>query len=47
MILHCVRNRRFKALDPVLGRPAKMNRYVRRRVRDLPISGYDCHLDIE
>lgn len=47
LIIHCCRDRRFQAIDPLSGKPATVNRYVNRRVRDIPICGYDCHLEIE
>lgn len=47
VVLRCDRDRRFRAIDPDGGAPAGVNCYVRRTVRDLPLCGYDCHLDIE
>ncbi len=47
LTLYCERDRRSKPIDPTNGRRATVNRYVRRIVRDLPLCGFDCHLDIE
>lgn len=47
LTLYCDRDRRFKPIDPTNGSRATVNRYVRRIVRDLPLCGFDCHLDIE
>ncbi len=43
----CSRDRRKKVIDPVTGTKGTVNRYVRRQVRDVPILGYPCILEIE
>ena len=47
LIIHCHRDRRRKAVDPVTGTQGTINRFVRRRVRDVPLFGYPCLIDIE
>lgn len=47
LTLYCSRDRRYKAIDLLNGKQVKVNRYVRRTVRDLPLCGFDCHLEIE
>ncbi len=43
----CSRDRRKKVIDPVTGVKGTVNRYVRREVRDVPLLGYPCILEIE
>ncbi|MCP4273356.1 MAG: ISL3 family transposase [Gammaproteobacteria bacterium] len=43
----CSRDRRKKVIDPVTGTKGTVNRYVRRQVRDVPLLGYPCILEIE
>ncbi len=40
-------NRRNNAIDPVTGERGTVNRYVRRQVRDVPLFGYSCMIDME
>lgn len=47
LTLSCDRDRRYKPIDPISGERASVNRFVRRTVRDLPLCGFDCYLDIE
>jgi len=47
LTLYCDRDRRFRAIDPTTDKRASVNRYVRRTVRDVPLCGYDCYLEIE
>jgi transposase len=47
LTLHCSRDRRCAPIDPNSGRRAAVNRYIRRTIRDLPLCGFDCHLEIE
>jgi len=47
LVISCKRDRRYRAVDPLNGQPAVVNRYVSRTIRDLPLCGYDCHLEIE
>ena len=37
----------FTAVDPVSGKQGTVNRYVRRRVRDIPLLGCPCLIEIE
>ncbi len=46
-VIHCHRDRRRRAVDPVTGKKGTINRYVRRRVRDVPLFGYPCVIEIE
>jgi transposase len=45
--LFCNRDRRYRAIDPTTGKPATINCHKRRTVRDLPLCGFDCYLEIE
>jgi transposase len=47
IIIHCSRDRRIKAVDPSTGQKGTVNQYVRRLVRDVPLMGRPCLLDIE
>jgi transposase len=47
VVIHCRRDRRRNTVDPVTGKKGTVNRYVRRQVRDIPLFGYPCVLDIE
>jgi transposase len=47
LIIHCRRDRRRNAIDPVTGKKGTINRYVRRQVRDVPLFGYPCMIEIE
>jgi transposase len=47
LIIDCSRDKRRKAIDPVTGKKGTINRYVRRQVRDMPLWGYPCVIDIE
>jgi transposase len=47
LVIHCSRDGRRKAVDPVTGKNGTINRYVRRQVRDLPLWGYPCVIEVE
>jgi transposase len=47
VVIHCNRDRRRKVVDPVSGKKGTVNRYVRRQVRDVPLFGYPCWIEIE
>lgn len=47
VVIHCSRDRRRKAIDPVTGRQGTVNQYFRRKVTDLPLFGHPCVIDIE
>jgi len=47
VIIHCHRDKRFKAIDPLTGVVGTINKYVRRSVQDLPICGLPCSINIE
>ena len=47
LTLSCHRDRRYNARSPDNGNPCKINRYVSRAIRDLPLCGFDCRLLIE
>ncbi len=47
IIIHCGRDQRRKVIDPVTGQQGTVNRYVRRQVRDMPLFGYPCLIEIE
>jgi len=47
LTLTCSRDHRFRAINPANGKPASINCYRRRTIRDLPLCGFDCYLEIE
>jgi len=47
LVIHCSRDRRRNAIDSVTGKKGTVNRYVRRQVRDLPLLGYPCVIEME
>jgi transposase len=47
VVICCDRDKRRKARDPISGQKATINRYVRRRVRDVPFMGYRCIIEVE
>mgnify|MGYP001763520471 CR=1 FL=1 len=47
LVIECRRDRRRNAVDPVTGKRGTINRYVRRQVRDVPLFGYPCVIDME
>lgn len=47
VVIKCRRDRRYKTVDPITGNACTVDHYVQRRIRDLPISGYPCCIDIE
>ena len=47
VVICCDRDRRRRARDPITGEKASINRYVRRRVRDVPFMGCRCLIDVE
>lgn len=47
LTLTCTRDRRYRAIDPISRKPATVNHYQRRTIRDLPLCGFNCYLEIE
>ena len=47
IIIHCHRDRRLKPIDPVTGQKGTVNQYIRRQVRDVPLCGTPCVIDME
>lgn len=47
VIIHCRRDKRLKVIDPVTGEPGRVNQYIRREVKDVPLFGLPCILSIE
>jgi len=47
VVIHCRRDRRRNAIDPLTGQKGTINRFVRRQVRDVPLFGYPCVIEIE
>lgn len=43
----CRRDRRHCPVDPESGRVGPVNRWLRRTVRDIPLGGHPCDVDIE
>ncbi|MFT5211281.1 MAG: transposase [Flavobacterium sp.] len=46
-VIHCSRDRRRQAVDPVTGKKGGINQHVRRQVRDVPLFGYPCVIELE
>jgi len=47
LVIHCRRDKRRNAIDPVTGKKGTVNRYVRRQIRDVPLFGYSCVIEFE
>lgn len=47
VVIKCLRDRRKKPILPGTKQVGTINRYIHRRVRDLPVSGRPCVIDIE
>ncbi len=47
LVIHCRRNKKYKAIDPQTNRCGTINTYVRRQVKDIPMLGFQCLIEIE
>lgn len=47
LVIHCSRDRRSKLVDPLTGKKGTVNKYVRRLIRDMPLFGYPCTIEVE
>ncbi|MCF6205188.1 MAG: hypothetical protein L3J59_16245 [Methylococcaceae bacterium] len=47
VLIQCRRDKRKAVIDPVTGRKGRINRLVKRQVRDTPIFGQPCWIEIE
>ena len=47
LVIHCSRDACRRAVDPATGKKGSINQHVRRQVRDIPLFGYPCVIDIE
>ena len=47
LIFTCLRDRRRKVFDPETGQSGTINRYVRRRIKDIPLLGCYSIIEIE
>ena len=47
LVIHCSRDKRRSPIDPLTGKKGTINRYVRRKIKDIPLFGYPCLIDIE
>lgn len=47
VVIRCRRDRRRKAIDSVSGKKGTINRYIKRQVRDVPLLGHRCLIEIE
>lgn len=45
--IRCERDKRYRYYDPITKRPSKPIKTVKRIVRDLPLYGFDSHVEIE
>ena len=43
----CDRDHRYRVIDPVSGGTGVVNCYLRRTIRDLPLCGFNCYLEVE
>jgi hypothetical protein len=46
-IIRCERDKRRAAIDPVTGQKGRINRLIKRQVRDAPVFGQSCLIEIE
>ncbi len=47
VVIRCARDKRRAIIDPLTGRKGRINRLVKRQVRDTPIGGHSCYVEIE
>lgn len=47
LVIYCSRDRRRNAIDPATGQKGTINRFVRRQVRDIPLFGHPCVIEVE
>ena len=47
LMIHCRRNKKYKAIDPQTNCSGTINTYVRRRIKDIPMLGFPCLIEIE
>jgi hypothetical protein len=47
VVTHCERDKRRAVINPLTGSKGRINRLVKRRVRDTPIGGHSCWIEIE
>jgi len=47
VVIHCERDKRRAVIDPLTGSKGRINRLVKRQVRDTPIGGHSCWIEIE
>ena len=47
LLIHCRRNKKYKAIDPQTNRSGTINTYVRRRIKDIPMFGLPCLIEVE
>ena len=45
--ISCERDSRFKLVNHSSGLHGKLNKRIKRTVRDMPLFGFDCHVEIE
>jgi len=43
----CRRDQRRKAIDPTTGKQGTVNRYITRQVKNIPLFGHPCYVNIE
>ncbi len=46
-IIKCSRDKRRNVIDPITGSKGTINQYIKRHVRDLPLFGKPCFVEIE
>ncbi len=47
VLIHCNRDRCKKVIDPLTSQQGRVNQYIKREVRDVPLFGLPCVLIIE
>lgn len=47
LVIHCRRNKKYRAIDPQTNRSGTINMYVRRKIKDIPMLGFPCLIEIE
>ncbi len=47
IIIVCNRDKRTRIIDPISKLKTTVNRYIRRTVKDLPLFGHPCLVEVE
>ena len=47
ILIDCRRNKKTVAIDPRTNKRGTINNYIRRQVKDIPIFGFTCTIEVE